>query len=177
VATHHVPLRKPPMAQRQVTANPAGHGVNGAAISPDGKYLAYSDSSDGTRIAFTAARTGIGESHVGYLRAFGDRTIWLVGTNGQDPRMLAEGDQGTGFMQVVWSPDGSRIAYLKAICSLAQRHTAARSALAGRSSAHSHAAPATRPDPLILRFCDLHLVRRLTEEPCNSVNTPSGLSQ
>src|SRR6267154_1571406 len=190
VATHHIPLNKPPMTQRQVTANPGGHGVNGAAISPDGKYLAYSDdaglhiklvgtgemrtlplpaevatthatwlpaawfpdgtrlltnlevagklpsiwilsligdaprkfrddgfaysiSPDGTRIAFTAARTGIGESHGGYLRAFGDRTIWLVGTNGQDPRMLAEGDQGTGFMQVVWSPDGSRIAYLK----------------------------------------------------------------
>ncbi len=190
VATHHVPLSKPPMTQRQFTANPAGHGVNGAAISPDGKYLAYSDeaglhiklvetgemrtlplpaevatthatwlpaawfpdgtrlltnlevagkppsiwilsligdaprkfrdegfaysiSPDGTRIVFTAARTGIGESHGGYLRAFGDRTMWLVGTNGQDPRMLAEGEQGTGFMQVVWSPDGSRIAYLK----------------------------------------------------------------
>jgi Tol biopolymer transport system component/predicted Ser/Thr protein kinase len=188
-ATHHVPLSKPPMTQRRFTANPAGHGVNGAAISPDGRYLAYSDDSglhiklvetgemrtlplpaevaashatwipaawfpdgtrlltnlevagklpsiwilslvgdaprkfrddgfaysispDGTRIAFTAARTGIGESHGGYLRAFGDRTIWLVGTNGQDPRMLAEGEQGTGFMQVVWSPDGSRIAYL-----------------------------------------------------------------
>src|SRR5258707_9620130 len=27
-------------------------------------------------------------------------------------------------------------------------------------------------DPLILRFCDLHLVSRLTEEPCYSVNTP-----
>ena len=27
-------------------------------------------------------------------------------------------------------------------------------------------------DPLILRFCDLHLVLRLAEEPCNSVNTP-----
>jgi Tol biopolymer transport system component/predicted Ser/Thr protein kinase len=190
LATHRVPLSKPPMTQRQVTANPAGRGVNGAAISPDGRYLAYSDnaglhiklvetgemrtlplpaevatthatwlpaawfpdgtrlltnldvagkppsiwilslvgdaprkfrddglaysiSPDGTRIAFTAARTGIGESHGGYLQAFGDRTIWLVGTNGQDPRMLAEGEQGTGFMQVVWSPDGSRIAYLK----------------------------------------------------------------
>jgi eukaryotic-like serine/threonine-protein kinase len=190
LATHRVPLSKPPMTQRQVTANPAGHGVNGAAISPDGKYLAYSDdaglhiklvetgemrtlplpaevaashatwipaawfpdgtrlltnlevagkppsiwilsligdaprkfrdngfaysiSPDGTRIAFTSARTGIGESQGAYLWAFGDRTIWLVGTNGQDPRMLAEGDQGTGFMQVVWSPNGTRIAYLK----------------------------------------------------------------
>jgi hypothetical protein len=27
--------------------------------------------------------------------------------------MLAEGEQGTGFMQPIWSPDGSRIAYLK----------------------------------------------------------------
>jgi Tol biopolymer transport system component/predicted Ser/Thr protein kinase len=189
-ATRHAPVTKPPMTQRQVTANPAGHGVNGAAISPDGKYLAYSDdaglhlklvetgemrtlplpaevatthatwlpaawfpdgtrlltnlevagkppsiwilslvgdaprkfrddgfaysiSPDGTRIVFTATRTGIGESHGLFLRTFGDRTIWLVGTNGQDPRMLTEGDPGTGFMQPVWSPAGSRIAYLK----------------------------------------------------------------
>jgi hypothetical protein len=27
-------------------------------------------------------------------------------------------------------------------------------------------------DPLILRFCDLHLVFRLTQESCNSVNAP-----
>jgi hypothetical protein len=38
-AMHHAPVRKPPMTQRQLTANPAGHGVHGAAISPDGKYL------------------------------------------------------------------------------------------------------------------------------------------
>jgi Tol biopolymer transport system component len=31
------------MAQRQLTANAAGHGVKGAALSPDGKYIAYSD--------------------------------------------------------------------------------------------------------------------------------------
>jgi Tol biopolymer transport system component len=40
-------------------------------------------------------------------------TIWLVGVSGQAPRMLAQGDEGTGFRQVSWSPDGSRIAYLK----------------------------------------------------------------
>jgi len=39
----HSPISKPPMTQRQLTANGGGHGVNGAAISPDGKYLAYSD--------------------------------------------------------------------------------------------------------------------------------------
>jgi eukaryotic-like serine/threonine-protein kinase len=190
LATHRSPLSKPPMTQRQLTANPAGHGVNGAALSPDGKYLAYSDdmglhiklvetgemrtlplpaeaaathatwlpaawfpdgtrlltnlevagkppsiwilsligdaphkfrddgfahsiSPDGARIVFTAARTGLGESQGGHTREFGDGTIWLVGANGEAPRMLAQGDQGTGFMQVVWSPDGSRIAYLK----------------------------------------------------------------
>jgi serine/threonine protein kinase len=42
IATRHAPLSKPSMTQRQLTANPA-HGVNGAAVSPDGKYLAYSD--------------------------------------------------------------------------------------------------------------------------------------
>src|SRR6266481_3036698 len=43
LATHHAPMTKPPMTQRQLTANPAGYGVNGTAVSPDGKYLAYSD--------------------------------------------------------------------------------------------------------------------------------------
>jgi eukaryotic-like serine/threonine-protein kinase len=190
LATRQAPVSKPPMTQRQLTANPAGHGVNGAAVSPDGKYLAYSDdvglhiklletgemktlplpadvasthatwlpaawfpdgtrlltnlevagkrpsiwilsligdaprkfrddgfahsiSPDGARIVFTAARTGLGERQSESPRAFGDQTIWLVGSNGQAPRMLAQGDAATGFMQVVWSPDGSRIAYLK----------------------------------------------------------------
>ena len=46
-------------------------------------------------------------------REFGDQTIWLAGVNGEAPRRLAQGDEATGFTQVVWSPDGSRIAYLK----------------------------------------------------------------
>jgi Tol biopolymer transport system component/predicted Ser/Thr protein kinase len=189
-ATHRPSVGKLPMTQRQLTANPAGHGVNGAAVSPDGKYLAYSDdvglhiklvetgemktlplpadvasihatwlpaawfpdgtglltnlevagkrpsiwilsligdaprkfrddgfahsiSPDGARIVFTAARTGLGERQGAHPQEFGDQTIWLVGVNGQDLRMLAQGDEGTGFMQVVWSPDGNRIAYLK----------------------------------------------------------------
>jgi eukaryotic-like serine/threonine-protein kinase len=193
VTTHRAPVTKPAMTQRQLTANSSGHGVNGAALSPDGKYLAYSDdaglhiklvetgemrtlplpaevasahatwlpaswfpdgtrlltnleaagkppsiwilsligdaprkfrddgfahsiSPDGTRIAFTAARTGLGvrqapSTPVGEF--FGDQTIWLVGVNGEAPRMLAQGDEATGFRQVAWSPDGSRIAYLK----------------------------------------------------------------
>ena len=186
----HTSVSKPPMTQRQLTANGAGHGVNGAATSPDGKYLAYSDdaglhiklvetgemrtlplpgevasthatwlpaawfpdgtrvltnlevagkppsvwilsligdaprkfrddsfahsiSPDGSTIVFTASRTGLGERQGEYSRQFGDQTIWIVGVNGQSPKMVARGDDTTGFMQVVWSPDGSRIAYLK----------------------------------------------------------------
>jgi serine/threonine protein kinase/Tol biopolymer transport system component len=190
LATQHTSPNKPAMTQRQLTANAAGHGVNGAAISPDGKYLAYSDeaglhiklvetgemrtlplppelgsthatwlpaawfpdgtrlltnlevagkppsiwilsligdaprkfrddgfaysiSPDGVSVVFTAARTGLGESQGLFSGQFGDQTIWLVGANGQSPRMLAQGDAATGFMEVVFSPDGARIAYLK----------------------------------------------------------------
>ena len=192
LATHHAPASKLPLNQRQLTANPAGHGVNGAALSPDGKYLAYSDdaglhiklvetgemrtlplpaeaisthatwlpaawfpdgtrlltnleiagkppsiwilsligdaprkfrddafaqsiSPDGAKIVFTAARTGLGERQGPNTPGgfFGDQTIWLVSVSGQAPRMLAQGDEATGFRQVSWSPDGSRIAYLK----------------------------------------------------------------
>jgi eukaryotic-like serine/threonine-protein kinase len=186
----HTSVSNLPMTQRQLTANAAGHGVNGAATSPDGKYLAYSDdgglhiklvetgemrtlplpadvasthatwlpaawfpdgtrvltnlevagkppsiwilsligdaprkfrddsfahsiSPDGSTIVFTASRTGLGERQGEYSRQFGDQTIWIVGVNGQSPKMVTRGDDTTGFMQVVWSPDGSRIAYLK----------------------------------------------------------------
>ena len=181
-------VKKGPMTQRQITANPVGHGVNAAAISPDGKYLAYSDDSglhlklmatgemrtlplpsevdakhatwspaawfpdstrllanlvvggklpsmwvvslvgeaprkfrddafgqsvspDGATIAFTAARRGM-ETHQ-TNPAMMDEAIWLIGVNGQSPRMIAEAGVASGFMQATWSPDGKRIAYLK----------------------------------------------------------------
>ena len=187
LATHQASMSRPPIRIRQL---PAVHGVTRSAISPDGKYLAYSDdagshirvletgetrtlplpsevastratwlpaawfpdgtrllanlevagkppsiwvlsligyaprklrddgyaqsiSPDGETIVFTAARTtGLSERQDEEPREFGDQTIWLAGVNGQ-ARRLIDGDEATGFTQVVWSPDGSRIAYLK----------------------------------------------------------------
>jgi serine/threonine protein kinase/Tol biopolymer transport system component len=186
---HHGAMSKPPMSLRQLTANPTGHGVIHSAVSPDGRYLAYSDdvglhiklletgetrsvplpaetasahaawlpvawfpdgtqllanlevagkppsiwilsligyaprkfrddgyahsiSPDGERIVFTSARTVLTERQGQQPREFGDHTIWLAGVNGQVPKKLTEGDESTGFTQVVWSLDGSRIAYL-----------------------------------------------------------------
>ncbi len=43
LATRRTTLAPPEMKQRRLTANPAENSVNLGAISPDGKYLAYSD--------------------------------------------------------------------------------------------------------------------------------------
>jgi eukaryotic-like serine/threonine-protein kinase len=187
--TRSAPVTQPTMGLRQLTANPIGRDVTHSAISPDGKYLAYSDdlglqikfletgetktvplpadaassratwlpvawfpegtrllanlevagkptsiwilsligyaprkfrddgyahsiSPDGGRIAFTSARTGLSERQGQEPQEFGDHTIWLAGVNGQAPKRITEGDEATGFTHVVWSPNGSRIAYL-----------------------------------------------------------------
>jgi eukaryotic-like serine/threonine-protein kinase len=74
---------------------------------------AHSISPDGRRIVFTAARTGLSQRQGEETQEFGDQIMWLAGVNGEPPMRLTEGDWATGFTQVVWSPDGSRIAYLK----------------------------------------------------------------
>ena len=187
--TNHIPVHQPPVSQSQLTNNSPGYGVKGAAVSLDGKYLAYSDelglhlkligsgemrtlslpadvaashatwlpaawfpegtrlltnlivagkppsiwilslagdgprkflddgfaysiSPDGSAIVYTAARTGLGETQTS-LPMFNDQAIWTVSSSGKSPKMIAQQGEGIGFSQIVWSPDGNRIAYLK----------------------------------------------------------------
>jgi serine/threonine protein kinase/Tol biopolymer transport system component len=187
--TKLIPVQQQPVSQSQLTSNSPGYGVKGAAMSLDGKYLAYSDemglhlkligtgemrtlslpaeaaashatwfpaawfpdgarlltnlivagkppsiwilslagdaprkflddgfaysiSPDGSAIVYTAARTGLGETQTS-LPMYNDQAIWTVSSTGKSPKMIAEQGEGIGFSQVVWSPDGHRIAYLK----------------------------------------------------------------
>jgi len=189
LATNRTSVNKQPVSQRQLTSNSTGYGVKGAAMSLDGKYLAYSDdlglhiklvetgemrtlslpadaaashatwlpaawfpdgtrlltnlivagkppsiwilslvgdaprkflddgfaysiSPDGSTIVYTAARNGLGETQSS-LPVYNDQTIWTVSSTGKSPTMIAQQTEGSGFSQVVWSPEGSRIAYLK----------------------------------------------------------------
>ncbi|PYX05576.1 MAG: hypothetical protein DMG88_21045, partial [Acidobacteria bacterium] len=73
------------MTQRQLTANAAGHGVNGAAISPDGKYLAYSD------------ETGL---HIKLVETGEMRTLPL-------PAEFAS--THATWLPAAWFPDGTRL--------------------------------------------------------------------
>ncbi len=171
-------LRKPPapppeLRERRLTANPADNPVTSALISPDGKYLAYSDLDgihlklivtgethtipqtedwavtswfpDGSKLLAIAGpspeKPGVwvisvlggtprklqdhGSSGIvspdGSQIAFADRfgfrgsskEIWVMGLGGEEPRKIFTAKEGEGFVQAAWSPDGSRIAYLR----------------------------------------------------------------
>ncbi len=164
--------------QRRLTANPPDLPVDSAAISPDGKYLGYSDQQglhlklvatgetqnvspppgvqtkqsswdfdswfpDSTR--FTAvlavpgkpftlwsvpilggaaqeliedfhgdARVSPDGSSIVFARVpstFGRREIWLMGAHGESPHKILTADEQCGFVGIVWSPAGNRIAY------------------------------------------------------------------
>ena len=67
------------------------------------KGQAWSISPDGTLIAF-----GVKFTRTGY------KEMWLMKADGEEPQRLAEFGANAGIDGVVWSPDGKRLAYVKA---------------------------------------------------------------
>jgi len=52
-------------------------------------------------------------SHIAYIGNRSQSEIWVMGANGESPRKLLQAAPGERFLQVQWSPDGQRIAYIK----------------------------------------------------------------
>jgi len=158
---------QPELNETQLTANSSENTVTSSTISPDGKYLAYSDRKgvhikllttgesqtlsqvssewyfawfpDSTRfLASESVRPGIWSFSVmgGAPRKFreegtvsavspdgssvaltantgrvGDREIWLIGSDGTNPRKFLEVDQDSSLQGPSWSPEGQRISY------------------------------------------------------------------
>jgi DNA-binding winged helix-turn-helix (wHTH) protein/Tol biopolymer transport system component len=126
----HAAQRNDPHHQitlRRLTANPAEDRVTSAALSPDGKYLAFSD-----QTGFYLRQVDSGETHALVLPAgfnarpeswFPDSThlvvtsvlnpqeppsLWQISIMGGAPQKLADRGRTASV-----SPDGSQIAFLK----------------------------------------------------------------
>jgi Tol biopolymer transport system component/DNA-binding winged helix-turn-helix (wHTH) protein len=118
------PWRRTEVAERQLTANSLESSVTSAAISPDGKYLTFADS---TGVYLKLIRTG--ETHpvslppdfVARVDAWSPdgssllltrtergskASLWSVSLIGGSPRRLADDGSGGSF-----SPDGTHIAF------------------------------------------------------------------
>jgi serine/threonine protein kinase/Tol biopolymer transport system component len=128
--THRVPLSKPSaeLTQKRLTFNSSENAVRWDAISPDGKYLAYSDpagihvkllSTSEERLIPRPAGVpaGAGWAVTSWFPdgtqlladAFefgGHKSMWTVSLLGQSPRELREGAWGFEV-----SPDGTHIAF------------------------------------------------------------------
>ena len=118
--------RRTDIVERRLTSNSSENWVSGASISPDGKHLAYSDST-GTYLKLI--RTG--ETHSLQLPANflahmddwfpdgshllisredqpGKTSLWSISVFGGSPRHLADNAAGGSV-----SPDGSHVAFLR----------------------------------------------------------------
>ena len=78
-------------------------GVSGAPRQLRDGAEALSVSPDGSSIAFTP--DAIEHTY---------RNLWLMDHNGQNARQLFSADPGHSMKDLSWSPDGSRVAYLRA---------------------------------------------------------------
>ena len=124
-ASQHL-ARAPEFIERQLTTNAVETPVTAAAISPDGKYLAYADPA-GIHLRLMGAAemhtlTAIADSKIVQIHWFPDGTkllasvahvesvvpsVWSVSILGGPPRKLRDGAE-----HAVVSPDGSRIAFV-----------------------------------------------------------------
>jgi Tol biopolymer transport system component/DNA-binding winged helix-turn-helix (wHTH) protein len=115
------------VTERRLTANPADVPVTGSVISPDGKYLAYTD-----KTGFYLRQVDTGETHpvplpkgfepiveswlpdsdhlvVSWVRDSKEpSSLWEISVMGGTPRKLV--DEGSSARV---SPDGSKIAFLR----------------------------------------------------------------
>ena len=165
------PEPKHALVERQLTANPAENQVGSAAISRDGKYLAYIDESknlyllaidsgeirqlplpatrrlyqvidwfpDGSHVLLLGGGVAgdlykmstwdssvrklwggnvvggvvsLDGSHIAFLRDEGG--IWLMGADGEEPHQILAGAEFPGGNSLAWSPNGQRLAYIRA---------------------------------------------------------------
>jgi DNA-binding winged helix-turn-helix (wHTH) protein/Tol biopolymer transport system component len=125
-AVWRLPSRHTDIVERKLTSNSAENSVNSAAVSPDGKYLAYSDN---TGIYLKLIRTGevhpvllppSFSAHVDDWFPDGSRLLvsrrdepgkaglWSMSVFGGTPHPLADDAFGGSV-----SPDGAQIAFLR----------------------------------------------------------------
>ncbi len=123
-AMWRLPMRRMDIVESKLTANSPENSVSGAAISPDGRYLAYADI---TGVYVKLIRTG--ETHsvslppnfssrvdgwlpdgsrllVSRAEEPGKASLWSVSVFGGSPRRLADDASGGAV-----SPDGAHIAF------------------------------------------------------------------
>ena len=134
----NAPTSKRPVISSQLTANPTGHGVTRAALSPDAKYLAYSDDAG---LQIKLLETGetrtvplpaeAASTHATWLPVdwFPDGSrllanlevagkppsIWILSLIGYAPRKFRD----DGYAQSI-SPDGERIVFTSASTGLSE---------------------------------------------------------